>query len=195
MPGCRGAGVQRCRGAEVRGCRGAEVRGARVQGCRGAEVQRCRGAEVQRRGARLQGAQIHGASLAFVISTMAKNFTEIVAWQLADELRRLMLEIVAQPDVVRDFKYCDQCKDAARSAPSNIAEGFGRYRHREFAQFLRIAMGSLKEIEDLLIDGHHRGYVSCEQLKKGTELAIRSKSACAGLTKYLLRTPDRDERS
>ena len=126
---------------------------------------------------------------------MAKNFTEIVAWQLADELRRLMFEIVAQPDVVRDFKYCDQCKDAARSAASNIAEGFGRYRHREFAQFLRIAMGSLKEIEDLLIDGHHRGYVSCEQLKKGTELAIRSKSACAGLTKYLLRTPDRAERS
>jgi len=113
-----------------------------------------------------------------------------VAWQLADELRRLILAIVAQPSVARDFKYCNQCKDAARSAASNIAEGFGRFRHREFAQFLRIAMGSLKEISDLLIDGHERGYVTDAQLAQGRRLSTRAKSACARLAEYLLRTPD-----
>jgi len=121
---------------------------------------------------------------------MAKEFTELVAWQLSDELRRLILEIVAQPNVARDFKYCDQSKDAARSAASNIAEGFGRFRHKEFAQFLRIAMGSLQEVGDLLIDGHERRYVTDAQLAQGTRLARRAKSACAGLHDYLLRTPD-----
>lgn len=96
--------------------------------------------------------------LPFTFAIMAKDFTELVAWQLADELRRLIFEITARPAAARDFRYCDQCKDAARSGPSNIAEGFGRYRHRDFAHFLRIAIGSLKEVQDLLIDGHERGY-------------------------------------
>jgi four helix bundle protein len=121
---------------------------------------------------------------------MAKEFTELVAWQLADELRRLMIEITAQPCVERDFKYCNQSKDAARSAAGNIAEGFGRFRHRDFARFLRIAIGSLQEVRDLLIDGHERGYVSEIQLARGIRLAKRSKAACAALATYLDRTPD-----
>jgi four helix bundle protein len=122
---------------------------------------------------------------------MARQFTDLVAWQLSDELRRLVFAITANPRVVRDFKYCNQSKDAARSAASNIAEGFGRYRHTEFAQFLRIAMGSLQEVHDLLIDGHERGYISDTELADGTRLAKRAKSACAGLYRYVLRTPDR----
>jgi four helix bundle protein len=123
--------------------------------------------------------------------TMAKEFTDLVAWQLADELRRFVLAITAAPHVARDFKYCNQCKDAARSVASNIAEGFGRFRHREFAQFLRIAIGSLSEVSDLLIDGHERGYVNEIQLAQGRRLVVRAKSACVGLRAYLLRTPDK----
>ena len=121
---------------------------------------------------------------------MAKEFTDLVAWQLADELRRLILAITSQPHIARDFKYCNQCKDAARSAASNIAEGFGRFRHREFAQFLRIAIGSLTEVSDLLIDGYERGYINEVQLAQGRRLAVRSRSACVALKEYLLRTPD-----
>ena len=121
---------------------------------------------------------------------MAKDFTELAAWQLADELRRMILAIVARPNVARDFKYCNQCKDAARSGPSNIAEGFGRFRHKEFAHFLRIAMGSLKEVQDLLIDGQERGFVTLEELAQGTRLVRRSKAACAALARYLQNSPD-----
>jgi four helix bundle protein len=128
--------------------------------------------------------------LPFTFAIMAKDFTELVAWQLADELRRLIFEITARPAAARDFRYCDQCKDAARSGPSNIAEGFGRYRHRDFAHFLRIAIGSLKEVQDLLIDGHERGYVTADELARGTRLVVRSKSACAALARWLLASPD-----
>lgn len=131
-----------------------------------------------------------GAAFAFSIAIMAKDFTELVAWQLADELRRLVFEITARPKVARDFRYCNQCKDAARSGPGNIAEGFGRFRHREFAHFLRIAMGSIKEVQDLLIDGHERGFVTPDELARGLRLVVRSKSACAALARYLLASPD-----
>ena len=131
-----------------------------------------------------------GLNLALARRIVATEFTELAAWQLANELRLLMLAIVARPDVRRDFKYCDQCKDAARSAAGNIAEGFGRFKHKEFAQFLDYSVGSLKKLHDLLIDGHSRGYVTQHELMTGIQLSKRAKAACVSLAAYLRRTPD-----
>jgi hypothetical protein len=56
--------------------------------------------------------------------------------------------------------------------------------------FLRIAIGSLKEVHDLLIDGHERRHVTEDELAHGTRLVKRSTSACAALARYLLNSPD-----
>ena len=93
----------------------------------------------------------------------ARDFTELAAGLLAHELRLLVIAIVARSPACRDFRYCDQVKGGARSATHNIAEGFGRFRHREFAQFLRIAAASLNEVRDDLIPGHANRYVTDEQ--------------------------------
>jgi len=45
------------------------------------------------------------------------------------------------------FGLTTQMRRAAASIPANIAEGFGRAQRRSFVQFLRIAQGSLKELE------------------------------------------------
>jgi four helix bundle protein len=45
------------------------------------------------------------------------------------------------------FGMISQMRRAATSIPANIAEGFGRQQTRSFIQFLRIAQGSLKELE------------------------------------------------
>jgi four helix bundle protein len=60
-----------------------------------------------------------------------RDIRELVAWQLARELKQLADEVCRRPGPSRDFKYRDQLRDSAASAPRNIAEGFGRFRHLE----------------------------------------------------------------
>lgn len=49
-----------------------------------------------------------------------KDFREIVAWQLAHELKLIADGLLARPDAARRFKFCDQLSDAARSRCSRV---------------------------------------------------------------------------
>ena len=124
-----------------------------------------------------------------------KTFTELAAWQRGDELRRFVMEVTARPQVARDLRFCDQCKSAARSVTNNIAEGFGRYHHREFAQFVRIALGSLQEVRDQMSDAFERGYISEEEWLAVDTTIRRAIASCAGLERYLRSTKAPPSRS
>ena len=78
----------------------------------------------------------------------AKHHRELEAWQLADDVRKAILNLVSREHVKRDFDFCSQARRAANSACRNTAEGFWRYLHPEFARFLNIAKGSLGELLD-----------------------------------------------
>ena len=58
--------------------------------------------------------------------------------------------------VTENFQYKDkfgnssQIRRAALSITSNIAEGHGRSSNQDFARFLFMAMGSIREIESIL---------------------------------------------
>jgi four helix bundle protein len=91
--------------------------------------------------------------------------------------------------VRRRFQYCDQLSDAARSGPCNIAEGFARYRHKEFAQFVRIAKASEAEVLNHFIDAHDLRLMTDEEFQRGEHLARRAIKATNGLIRYLEATP------
>lgn len=62
------------------------------------------------------------------------------------------------------FGLTNQIRRAAVSVPSNIAEGFGRKSKPQHNQFLRIALGSMFELETQLIIANDQKFISDESL-------------------------------
>jgi four helix bundle protein len=116
----------------------------------------------------------------------AKDFTELIAWQRADDLERFMQEILKRPALARDRDYCDQAGSAASSAPRNIAEGFGRFAPNQFANFLRIAIGSELETRNQILKAWQRGAITDEEHWAGVVLCKRAIAASVGLRRYLV---------
>jgi len=89
---------------------------------------------------------------------MTQTFRDLIAWQLAKGLARLVYEATrAFPNEER-FGLAMQLRRAAVSVPSNIAEGRGRGTKKDFAHFLMQARGSLYEVEtqiELASDLHY----------------------------------------
>lgn len=126
-----------------------------------------------------------GTNNASVISMGARSFTDLHCWQLANDLKRGVYGLIDSSRARHDTKFSDQIRDAAASAPRNIAEGFGRYQPREFSQYLRIANGSLMETSDHLRDGVDRGYFSQAKIDSLLILAKRASAAVTRLIRYL----------
>lgn len=79
---------------------------------------------------------------------------------MAMELAADVYKVTAGFPGSEQFGLTSQARRAAVSVPSNIAEGFGRGSKGSFAQFLRIAQGSLKELETLFLIAGRVGIAS-----------------------------------
>lgn len=85
------------------------------------------------------------------------------------------------------FGLTSQIRRAAASVPANIAEGNGRELTRSYVQFLRVAQGSLKELETQLLLSSRVGLLEasnlatllarCEDVGKMLRALIRSLQA------------------
>jgi four helix bundle protein len=120
------------------------------------------------RRSRVQGA---GTTHACDECMTVRNFRDLVAWQLCYELKCEVLAFTATGAASKDFKYRDQIRSSSASAHSNIAEGFGRFRPRDFARFLEYARASLIETQNHLLDGRDRGYLDVKLYSRLSNLA------------------------
>lgn len=118
-----------------------------------------------------------------------RRFEDLIAWQLCFELQQHVFELTQSGPAVRDFEFKRQIRGASASAADNLAEGFGRYRTRDFARFVDIARGSLNETASQLKRGLAQNYFSQEQYARGHQLANRALGAVAGLQRYLRSCP------
>ena len=75
------------------------------------------------------------------------SYRDLVAWQQAIELAVAVYDHTKQWPKEELYGLTSQVRRAAVSVAANIAEGYGRDNLGSYVQFLRIAQGSLKEVE------------------------------------------------
>lgn len=83
--------------------------------------------------------------------TKIESYRDLKVWQLGMQLAKHCYLLTKTFPKEELFSLTSQIRRAAASIPANIAEGNGRENTGEYIQFLRIAQGSLKELETHLI--------------------------------------------
>lgn len=79
------------------------------------------------------------------------SYKDLRVWQMGLEVVQECYELTRKFPKEELFGMTSQIRRASVSVPANIAEGYGRDNRGEYVQFLRIAQGSLKELETHLI--------------------------------------------
>ena len=87
------------------------------------------------------------------------GYKELDVWRLSMDLVVDLYRLTATFPDAEKFGLTSQIRRAAVSVPANIAEGYGRRTPRSYSQYLRIAKGSLNELETLLIVSHEIGFI------------------------------------
>ena len=95
-----------------------------------------------------------------------KGYQNLIAWQLGIKLVSQIYEITKKFPSEERFGLISQLRRASVSIPSNISEGYRRITKNDFVYFLRIAHGSVAEVETQLIISVQLGYFSQEEHKE-----------------------------
>ena len=112
------------------------------------------------------------------------SYRDLRVWQDAMEIAQACYALTIAFPKEETFGMTAQIRRASASIAANIAEGHGRDNTGSFVQFLRIAQGSLKELETHVILAQRVGLTRsngsdallgrCEELGKMLRSLIRS---------------------
>jgi four helix bundle protein len=101
----------------------------------------------------------------------SRNYRDLIAWQRAMDLVEGIYRVSRSFPKDEQYGLTSQMRRAAVSVPSNIAEGQGRGSDAEMVRFLRIAHGSLRELETQILISERLRYNGSEQATKLMEMA------------------------
>jgi four helix bundle protein len=116
-----------------------------------------------------------------------KRLEDLHAFNLATAFKLEVYKLIDEhPNAAADFRYCGELREALSSGESNLAEGWRRYRKRDMANFVRIALASVEEAQVRLRDGIHRRYFTRAECERAMELGRRCGAATMALLRSLL---------
>lgn len=103
---------------------------------------------------------------------MIKNFKELIVWQKAVDLAVLVYNKTNSFPQSDKFGLVSQIIRSGISISSNIAEGSQRTTSKDFLNFLRIAKGSLAELETQIIISFKLNLISKESYNEILNLIV-----------------------
>lgn len=113
------------------------------------------------------------------------SFEDLDSWQEARLLVRKIYEVTRDGDFKKDIRLSGQIQAAATSCMANIAEGFIRRSHKEFIQFLYIAMASSAEVRSHLYVALDQRYINQKQFDEIYDQADKAGRMISNFIKYL----------
>ena len=112
------------------------------------------------------------------------GYKKLITWQLADKLAKEVYIVTLHFPKHELYGIISQIRRAALSVVLNIIEGHSRNNRNEFRQFLRIALGSLTEVEYLLEFSREQKYITEGEYQK----VIQIREECGKLLWKLLQS-------
>jgi len=99
------------------------------------------------------------------VDNAIKSYRDLFVWQKAMDLAVSCYRLTSEFPKEECYGLTAQIRRAAASIAANIAEGQGREQTKVFIQFLRVAQGSLKEVETHLLLSTRVEIVSTQKSK------------------------------
>ena len=91
------------------------------------------------------------------------GYRALLVWQQAMDLVEAVYKVTEAFPRSEEFSLKAQLRRTAVSIPSNIAEGSGRGTKRDYQNFLRIARGSIRELDTQLEIAIRIGYLGSDE--------------------------------
>ena len=114
-----------------------------------------------------------------------QNYKDLIAWQRAMDLVEMVYKLTKLFPKEELYGLTSQIRRAAVSIPSNIAEGQGRKSKGEFAHFLAIAYGSLREVETQTLISERLLYLQRQEVDRLMDLTAEIGRLINGLANSL----------
>jgi four helix bundle protein len=113
------------------------------------------------------------------IPSKIQRFEDLIVWQKSMSLAEEIYKVTKVGEFAKDWGLRDQVRKAVVSIPSNIAEGYGRYRAADFKRFLTIANASAYEVRSQIQLAGRLGYLGALE----TEMIVKN---CEEVSRMLI---------
>jgi four helix bundle protein len=98
-----------------------------------------------------------------------KSYRDLVVWQKSMAVATIRYRPAASLPQKELFASSARMRRAAVSIPASVADGFRRWHRKEYVHLLRIANGSLKELESHFLIAESLGYLQHAVVEKALQ--------------------------
>jgi len=114
-----------------------------------------------------------------------RSYRDLEAWRLAIRLTKVVYRMSDHFPSDERFGLTSQIRRAAVSIASNIAEGWGRGSTSDYARFLRMARGSMYEVETQGLIALELGFVEKDKFEFFEQTIDEAGRVLAGLIRSI----------